>query len=160
MSPNGPCRRWVRGLNRPRGRALWLAAQRSNRRQGILTNGTMTLLRAMIEDVQVHGGASLPLQESNSGPGHFRARCARQLQPVPASRCAHRTNAVMLLTSSSKQFRLRAPGSQVVARNQFASCDSMTSRSSRLDCVVCHFYYGQAIESTYTWSTADLSRPG
>jgi len=57
---------------------------------------------------------------------------------------------VMLLTSSSKQFRLRAPGSQVVARDQFASCESMTSRSSRLDCVVCHFYYGQAIESTAT----------
>ena len=27
---------------------------------------------------------------------------------------------------------------------QFASCDSMTSRSSRLACVVCHLYYGQA----------------
>jgi hypothetical protein len=29
------------------------------------------------------------------------------------------------------------------SRDQFASC----IEGSRLDCVVCHFYYGQAIES-------------
>jgi hypothetical protein len=43
----------VTGLNRSRGKALGLTAQRSTGGQSILTSGTIGLLRAMIEDVVI-----------------------------------------------------------------------------------------------------------
>ncbi len=43
-----PCPKSAKGLNRSRGRTLWLATQRSNRRHVILTRGAISLLRAMI----------------------------------------------------------------------------------------------------------------
>ena len=42
-----------KGQNRSRGRTFRLAVQLSNGRHGILTSRTMSLLRAMIEDVVV-----------------------------------------------------------------------------------------------------------
>src|SRR5258708_25741476 len=42
------CPKSAKGLNRSRGRTLWLATQRSNRRHVILTRGAISLLRAMI----------------------------------------------------------------------------------------------------------------
>ena len=85
------------------------------------------------------------LQESNSDPsilendgGHVRAKS----DPIQDRDASIVTNAVMVLTSSSN-----SSGAFQVARDQFASCDSSTIESSRLDCVVSHFCYGQAIES-------------
>ena len=78
-------------LNRSRGRALGLTAQRSNGGQSILTSGTIGLLRAMIEDVVICKSMgehqALRLQEPHSGAGHFEhdVRTSRQLQLVPAS---------------------------------------------------------------------------
>jgi hypothetical protein len=68
---------WVKGLNRSRGRALGLAAQRSNGRQSILTSVAISLLCAMIEDMVICKSMAeyqaLRLQESNSGARHLRA---------------------------------------------------------------------------------------
>jgi hypothetical protein len=54
------------GTSASRGRALRLAAQRSNRRQGILTSGTITLLRAMIEDAWTPSAVNFDLQQKSS----------------------------------------------------------------------------------------------
>jgi hypothetical protein len=65
----------------------------------------------MIGDAVVRKHQTLRFQESNSDPGIFEhdVRASRRSQPVQHLDDHTVTNAVMLLMSSSKQFRLKAP---------------------------------------------------
>ena len=103
--------KWVNGLNRSRGRTLRLATPRSDGRQGILTSGAISPSRAMIEDVLIRKFVAehQPLHESPTRTRAFSrviVRALRQLHPVQDLDASKITNAVMLLASNSKQFRL------------------------------------------------------
>jgi hypothetical protein len=78
----------------------------------------MMIWKSVAEHQTVH------LQDSNSDPGILELDCAHValVAPVQDLDASAVTNAVMLLTSSSKRFRLRAPGFQV-ARDRFVSRD-------------------------------------
>ena len=93
-----------------------------------MTRGAISPLLAMTDDrgpadLEVHGGVP-PLHKSQFEPGILDRDCvhhrARWTQPrnLDASRV---TNAVMLLTSNSKQFRLSNSGGFQIDKDQFAS---------------------------------------
>jgi len=130
------------GRNRSRRGALRLTAQRSNKRQGILT-----------------GGAISPSHDRRRGDLRVRGRVPNiapariQLRPgaLRTSRDLHRSGIsiqaqlqIWCARAVRNSFGSELRGFQV-ARDRLPQA---ITRTSCLDCAVCHFCYSQAIEST------------